>query len=224
MAIVKCPNGHTYDDAIYGDNCPYCPTKVNHVHDPNPVQEESTRVMNSGPSPIMTPPQDANIEMEKPTEVIPNNLGNVNGAPEYVKEHTQIHHIKDQQVKRAPNPDPNETVAIPENGRRIVGVLASYNNNPNGNVFYIYEGRTIVGKDPSSCDAVIKGDSGVSGRHLIILYREVEDKFWLIDDNTSNGTFLNGAFAGDKTQIHTNDVITIGSTKLVFWAIPKIWD
>ena len=56
----------------------------------------------------------------------------------------------------------------------------------------------------------------------MVLYREAEGVFWLIDQNSSNGTYLNGEFAGEKVRINTGDVIKMGDTRLIFWAIPKI--
>lgn len=104
--------------------------------------------------------------------------------------------------------------------KKLVGLLISYDTNPLGDVFKIYEGRNIVGRK-TTVDIPITKDLGISSEHLIILYREAEGVYWCIDNNSSNGVFVNNVFQ-NKVAIQTNDVITIGSTKLIFLAIPKI--
>ena len=32
---------------------------------------------------------------------------------------------------------------------------------------------------------------------------------WANDENSSNGTYINGKFTGDRTELHTNDIIVI---------------
>jgi pSer/pThr/pTyr-binding forkhead associated (FHA) protein len=107
-----------------------------------------------------------------------------------------------------------------DGGRKVVGVLVSYDTNPRGDVFRIYEGRNIIGRD-RTCDVCISNDSKISGKHLLILYREVEGVYWAADQNSSNGTYINGQFVSDRAQLSTNDVIVIGATKMVFLGIPE---
>lgn len=106
------------------------------------------------------------------------------------------------------------------NGRKLVAVMVCYDMNPCGDVFPIYEGRNIVGRK-SSCDIKISGDGQVSSEHLVILYREVEGIFWAIDNNSSNGTFVNGKFE-NKVELKNSDIINVGETRLIFIPVPKI--
>ncbi|MDR1683784.1 MAG: FHA domain-containing protein [Candidatus Symbiothrix sp.] len=105
-------------------------------------------------------------------------------------------------------------------GKKIVGFLVTYSHTPLGEFFPLYEGRNFVGK---SCEnnAVIKGDDSVSGKHLSILYRAVDGKFKFKDEQSVNGTFINGELI-DEGELANNDIIAIGSTKLVLMIIPKI--
>ena len=84
----------------------------------------------------------------------------------------------------------------------------------------IYEGRNVIGRAATS-DIPIPGDSNMSSQHLLILYREAEGIFWAADQNSSNGTYINGTFVGDRVQLYTNDVIVLGATKMIFLAIPQ---
>ena len=116
--------------------------------------------------------------------------------------------------------DPGYTNVSGGSNRKLVGVLICYDLNTYGQVFNIYEGRNMIGRK-ATVDIPIPGDNQVSSEHLFILYREAEGVFWCIDNKSSNGTFVNEVFQ-NETQLKTNDVIRIGSTRLIFMAIPKL--
>ena len=105
-------------------------------------------------------------------------------------------------------------------GRKIVGLLVCYDHAPMGEVFHICEGRNTVGRK-GTCDIVIKGDGEISSDHLQILYRKVENAFRLKDLDSSNGTFINGEFKTEAV-LKSGDIITIGTTRLIFVAIPQL--
>lgn len=197
MATKKCVNGHLYDPAIYGDNCPFCPssngaTKVN-----SESQEEfGTRVL-SGTD-----------ESTKPTETIGiwenESLG---GA-------TVIRHI---------NGHTTGETGLSEN-RRLVGLLVSYSAVPTGEVYKVYEGRTTIGRD-RTCDIPFPNDSHMSAKHLLIQYVEAKGAFRAqeYDKGSANGSYVNGQVyvLGDVIDLKDKDVIVIGGTKFIFLAIPE---
>lgn len=106
-------------------------------------------------------------------------------------------------------------------GRKLVGLLVTYDHNSNGDVHGIYEGRNLIGRS-ATCDIPIVGDENMSSEHLLILYRDVEGIFWAADQNSSNGTYINGEFVSERAKLTTNDVIVIGATRFIFLAIPQI--
>lgn len=192
MATKKCPNGHQYDSSIYGDNCPFCPSA-----DKTKVNQESkvekTKVVND-PSTGYTSDTVKIGETEKP----------MSGGG------TVIRHI-----------NPSGATGLAGGNRRVVGILVSYTHNPMGEVYKLYEGKNTIGRSPT-CDIPITSDSNISSQHLLVLYREAEGVFWAVDQNSSNGTYINGSFASDRMKLNTNDVIVIGATKLLFLVIPQI--
>ena len=113
----------------------------------------------------------------------------------------------------APNPD---------GGRRVVGVLVSYSANPAGEVYKVYEGRTIIGRD-RTCDLPFPQDSHMSSKHFLIQYVEAKGAFKAKDQGSSNGSYVNGqVYVMDETiELKSNDVIVLGGTKFVFLAIPE---
>ena len=102
--------------------------------------------------------------------------------------------------------------------KKLTGFLVTYDNVANGEFFPLYEGKNFIGRDESS-NVVIQGDESVSERHLSIIYRPADKKFKFKDDQSSNGTFINGELI-DEGVLKNLDMIRIGSTKLLFIEIP----
>jgi hypothetical protein len=115
---------------------------------------------------------------------------------------------------------PGAAAGVNKQGRKLVGFLVTYNHDPMGKSYNLYEGRNFIGRD-SSCDICIGDDTQMSGRHMSILYRSVDDKFKFRDEQSSNGTFVNKELL-DEGELQNYDIIRVGSTLFIFIAIPKI--
>ena len=111
-----------------------------------------------------------------------------------------------------------DEVKVDVERRKLTGFLVSYTHAPNGEFFPVYEGKNVIGR-AASCNASIQGDSAVSERHVSILYRAVDRKFKFKDEQSSNGTFINGALI-DEGELKNFDRIQVGNTSLVFIEIP----
>lgn len=198
MALKTCKNGHTFDTGIYGDKCPYCPSG-----------ETVTTKFNGGGetvydnAPFRTMAFDSSAKpTEMPTASTDNEYQVVGGG----------------------------TVIRPAGGkgssadsganRRLAGLLVSYDTNPLGDVFKIFEGRNLIGRG-ATMDIPLKGDNQISTEHLLILYRSGEGVFWAVDQKSSNGTYVNGEFK-NEAQLKNFDVITVGNTRLTFISVPYI--
>jgi hypothetical protein len=105
-------------------------------------------------------------------------------------------------------------------GRKIVGILVTYSRLSTGEIFHVYEGRNYVGRN-ESVDIQVQDDAGVSDKHFSILYRAADGKFKFRDEQSSNGTYVNDELI-DEGELHHADVISIGSTRLIFMDIPSI--
>ncbi len=196
MATKKCINGHLYDPAIYGDNCPFCPsftgaTKVNSEYQ----EDNGTRVLNGE-------------EPTKPTETVGFEGNESSGGA------TVIRHVGGHTT--------GET-GLSEN-RRLVGLLVSYSAVPTGEVYKVFEGRTTIGRD-RTCDIPFPNDSHMSAKHLLIQYVEAKGCFRAqeFDKGSANGSYVNGQVyvLGDVIDLKDKDVIVIGGTKFVFLEIPE---
>jgi hypothetical protein len=137
---------------------------------------------------------------------------------------TKIHQQQDQQAQQ--RPVGGGTVIRPPKGaastqgRKLVGFLVTYNRNPLGKSYNIYEGKNFIGRD-RSCDISVPEDNQMSGRHMSILYRNVDNKFKYRDEQSSNGTFVNKELS-DEGELQNYDIIRLGGTVFIFIAIPKL--
>jgi hypothetical protein len=107
--------------------------------------------------------------------------------------------------------------------RRIMGALVTYTWHPEGQLFPVREGKTFIGSGDisseafhRSCDVQIPDDRRMSSEHALILCRH--GAYEIIDQASSNGTFLNGKMlkANDSTEIPNYAKIQTGSTVWTF--------
>jgi hypothetical protein len=208
MSRISCSKGHIYDSAIYGDNCPFCPSQGSGTAVNNNNFGGGGTVGNFGGGTEVNQEAGGRTQINGGTvgggsPTIPMGGGNYGGG---VSGGTVI------------RPAGGSTGT--PSGKRIMGMLVTYSTQPTGQVFHIYEGRNYVGRD-ANADISIPNDFQVSGKHFSILYRVADGKFKFRDEQSSNGTFVNEALT-DEGELNAFDVIRVGSTKLIFIAIPQI--
>jgi hypothetical protein len=195
MATKKCPNGHQYDPSIYGDNCPFCPESSHTRVNPADDFGGETRATSGA----------GEYGSTAATRPVNDNFDMGGG-------HTVI-----RTADGTTNHDP-------DGGRKLVGLLVTYDTKPSGDVFKVFEGRTTIGRK-STCDICIASDDNMSSEHLLIQYVPAKGAFRAQEfgNGSSNGTYVNGVVyvLGDTIDLKNNDVIVLGKTKFVFLAIPE---
>jgi hypothetical protein len=112
-------------------------------------------------------------------------------------------------------PDMNDE----EDRRKLVGFLVSYTLDSNGVFFPLYEGKNYIGRN-KTCNIYIQKDNKISEKHFSILYRAIDKKFKFKDEQSTNGTFVNGALL-DEGELSNHNRIRIGSTELILLIIPQ---
>lgn len=227
MPKKVCPNGHIYDSSIYGDECPLCPkgdNETQYVAQSGFGMPPYNQVAGDGAGGThVTIPSEMNNQ--QPMEGAAPKFG---GIPSFdgndAVGETKIHHHQEQPMPQ--KPIGGGTVIRPPKGaastqgRKLVGFLVTYNRNPLGKAYNIYEGKNFVGRD-RSCDISVPEDNQMSGRHMSILYRNVDNKFKYRDEQSSNGTFVNKELS-DEGELQNYDIIRLGGTVFIFIAIPKL--
>jgi hypothetical protein len=107
--------------------------------------------------------------------------------------------------------------------RRIMGALVTYTWHPAGQLFVVREGKTFIGSGDisseafhRSCDVHIPEDRRMSGEHALILCRH--GTYEIIDQTSSNGTFLDGTMlkANASTPMLNYAKIQTGATVWTF--------
>lgn len=225
MPKKVCPNGHIYDSSIYGDECPLCPKGGNNMGF-NPQSNLDMSTMARGPqeSPAFQAEQGTHIST--PNAQAFGNGGN--GAMFGGQDAAGETKVRPQQpnIQQPQAPIGGGTVirqpkgAAAGKGRKLVGFLVTYNGDPLGKAFNLYEGKNFIGRD-QSCDISLPWDHQMSGRHMSILYRNVDNKFKYRDEQSSNGTFVNKELS-DEGELQNYDIIRLGNTVFIFIAIPKL--
>lgn len=114
----------------------------------------------------------------------------------------------------APAPAPRKTVMISERRKApVVGWLVAMSGDQKGEDFRVRDGQNILGSAPDS-EIYIK-DVTVSGKHASLRYKD--GKFFLVDLDSTNGTYLNDKPETiAKEELKDNDLIRVGEITLKF--------
>lgn len=184
----KCANGHNYDSSL--PKCPFCPSTdfEKTVMDSSPDEKTamdknniSDKTILDTSRPVLTP--NANARTDDKT-IIYKSSPKAGGIP--------------------------SSSPTPQAQRKLIGWLVTFDINPNGTDYRLFEGRTRIGK--RNTNDVIVNQPGVSEEHAIMLYRD--GKIIIEDKLSTNGTFVNGISIDEKTVLKTDDELKIGSITL----------
>ena len=193
----RCEKGHMYKENL--NECPYCPKGNAESNDKTEVAGNSDKfdkteifVGNSSKKPIKAPSSKKTVLEKKASDDL--NRTFIQGATD--------------------STEPSSTT--PRSTRKLMGWIVSFSNDPMGIDFKVYEGRNFLGSNNTECDITITGDQSISGKHALILCRK--NKFWLSDQLSSNGTFLNDEDLdpNESPEIKDGDNIKLGNTIFKF--------
>ena len=115
------------------------------------------------------------------------------------------------------------TVVGTSDTRQITGALITYSWRPEGQLFPIRAGKNYIGRGEissevarRSCDILVSQDGQMSGEHTLILCQQ--GNYQIIDQMSSNGTFLNGQLlmANQTTALDNYATIQTGKTTWTF--------
>ncbi len=102
-----------------------------------------------------------------------------------------------------------------EPARYVVAWLLALSGPARGRSFEVRNGRNVIGRDPKS--DVRLSDDQASAHHADLVFRPEEQRFILMDHNSTNGTFVNDEEIEPRRDLVNGDVIRIGSQKLMFY-------
>ncbi len=201
----RCSNGHYFKSDL--EKCPYCGALGQNVSNNSEETTQNISANNVDKTMIFNENnqdkdktkvygQDTYNEKVQSSNPVINNLSN-----------------GEKTVITIPTNDENKPVEHSSDRRRLVGWIVSYELDPYGLSFGVYEGRNKVGRSVE-CDITIS-DASVSEIHAIILYRN--EKYYLLDQGSSNGTYLNNNDIDfDSVEINDGDFIIFGKGRAKF--------
>jgi len=191
-----CSNGHNYDSTQYGV-CPYCPVAN--------TDADYSRTMEDFKKTILLD-ETGGSQLDK-TIIIEENTDTLTSKPVVDDSQNQLNKTIIVSKNEFDISSPNVPVAR----RKIVGWLITFSHEECGQDYRLYTGRNKIGSTPN-CDIVIN-DSSVSAEHATILFRE--NTFFIRDNFSTNGTFINGKNVEDG-KLRDGDKLELGNTSFTF--------
>jgi hypothetical protein len=124
--------------------------------------------------------------------------------------------LETEPPKEAPPPPAagRKTVLLTDKRKPpVVGWFVALTGEQKGEDFRIRDGQNVIGS-ASDADIVLR-DTTISGKHASLRYKD--QKFFLTDLDSSNGTYLNDARDPiAREELKDNDVVRIGEVSLKF--------
>lgn len=183
----KCSNGHFFKEELSA--CPYCPGNSAPSTSSSSGNDDLGRTMITGSGGSNEAKTEVfgtgQVDSEKTQVYGGNNPGGSSSGPKRDLNRTFIAGAEED----SDSADGSTVKSTPRATRRIVGWIISYDLDPMGVDYRIYEGTNTIGRETKNTIIVTK-DPTISGEHVTILYKN--GKFKIKDRMTANGTLLNG--------------------------------
>lgn len=216
----KCKNGHYYPENL--EHCPYCPSGETQGND-----EDKTRVAGNNQNiddNEATTLQNDNMKTHVPGGDSPNDF--IPGQKTEIidgEDLTQQNQQQGRDFTKTYIPGMEEVVqgadgqekikqSKPREYRKLVGWLVTYDIDPKGVDYRLYEGKNPIGSRPEHSITVV--EPTISGIHATILFRN--GKFRIKDEFSTAGTYVNNKEVEEDIKIHDGDEIKLGNVKFKF--------
>ena len=241
----RCAKGHTIPDGL--TDCPFCPRPVRvatALETPPPEVAHAPRRQGTA---LVSPTDlersgvqlNPNAAAAPKAPVAPAYGAQAYGAPPASPAAAPPASSRGRTVFRAPDAPPESTIApapaapaAPAAGSKpsgqsafpspLVGFLVSFSVDPNGQHWPVRYGRTSIGSE-AGCEIMLAAP-GVSSRHAEVMVRDNRGapKIWVSDNNSTNGTQLNGAdIFTERPDLSHGDQIAIAGVEFLFVALPS---
>lgn len=113
-----------------------------------------------------------------------------------------------------PNTAETELLIIP---KQKPLALLSYKVEDEEKKFEIYNAVTNIGRDSEQCDFVVEVDTHIGRKHAMLYLKGT--KFYIMDLNSKNGTFINGEKIQGEKELFNGDTIKLAATDFEFTEI-----
>lgn len=98
----------------------------------------------------------------------------------------------------------------------VVGWLVCVEGPDRGRDYRLRTAKNFIGRG-SNMDVCVAGDENVSReKHAVVAFDPEERKFWLFPGEAQGLVYLNGGIVHTPAELHSDDVVRVGQTKLMF--------
>ena len=219
MEIVRCSKGHFYDSEENA-TCPMCAAEA--ARNKNPLGNNILPDGIIGTSYFDDGNSSAVDNIPSPTVPV-----NPNGGKVQPYQPTVSAGLQDPPIETPPTVQPYQptlpVVPVDEGDNEesasfdpVVGWLVCIEGATKGNDYRIHSQNNYIGRS-AKMDISIPGDPHISAENsAIIVYDNVERVFYFGPSTGRNIVRVNGKPALNAAQLEAYDVLTIGTTKLLF--------
>ena len=189
MNLVRCENGHFYDNDVYS-TCPHCG-----AHTRN---DDVTVALTQGVS------GDSVTQAQIPTTA-------TSSLTDAVKQATSA---------KIDQGDDSVTVGFYDKKlgvEPVVGWLVCVEGKSIGADYRLKSGRNFIGRSPDMDIAITEDESVSRDRHAIVVFEPKTHIFLVQAGESKELCYLNDKVVLSTSEIHVNDVLTVGGTKLMFF-------
>ncbi len=217
MAIIKCKNGHFYDDSLYHGKCPHCKAQMELLKSGNDiVEDDKTVAMTVQNISVLTNvvPDGETIPLEA-TEM--SSYSSVVSPDEKDKLADIMEELLDERLKELSEDEKDKTVSLfggTLTVQPVTGWLVCINGTEAGKDYRLHAGKNFVGRS-MAMDVSIVGDKSVArNKHCSVIYEPNKNTFY-VSSESGNVVYLNEATVESYTELSEDDVLKIGETELV---------
>jgi ABC-type multidrug transport system ATPase subunit/pSer/pThr/pTyr-binding forkhead associated (FHA) protein len=130
------------------------------------------------------------------------------GVPYQIRTTDQLRFAREQGIKLVFNPDAYQ-LSVNQNSQNH----SSASNITNTNILEKFKTKNIISIGRSDDNDVVLNHTSISRQHATIEKKSI-DEFIILDQNSTNGTYINGKRLNGSQRISKNDIIIIGRYQL----------
>lgn len=205
MNLVKCENGHFYDQERFSA-CPHCAA-------PSMRDENLTQPM------MRTPTNDAvTVSLEQSAEPAPAPVSAPAAAPKPSSLQEAVQAASSGAVNAAPESG-EKTVGFFSSTmgtEPVVGWLVCTKGEHFGEDFKLKSGRNFIGRSAGMDVAVIKDGTVSRDKHAIVVYEPRGNVFLVQPGDSKELSYLNSEVVLAPKELKSHDRLMVGKTELMF--------
>jgi len=201
MSIVRCPEGHFYDNGKF-EKCPHCSDSIKSppkkfVPTPSAAQPQATVA----------------LKLDEPvTDTVKEKTNE--------KENLSLEEMIRESKRSAISEEPAKTVGLFYDSEQslipAVGWVVVIEGPDKGKDYRIISGRNYIGRS-KSMDIALENDNAVSSdKHAAIVYDPNNNEYILGAAESRELIYINNKVLVSPVELNYGDIIKLGNTQLIF--------